>query len=254
MKSLHAFLFAFTLATCPVHFNLLDLIISIIFDESTNYEFLRYAILSSVLSFPSFQIHTYTWEPCARIPSVHIPPLIWGPKFRVHTQQHSTQELVQYYIQMITPCLLVLEDTFQTIADFSTKELAWRDWTRGDALDFCSSLHGTSAILIEVSSDFPQLLRANYGVVFQLGYSLFLSSSFQFIIHFSSIIRHYMISIQRRQITYRKRERNLLHQLTGMKTKEHQCRQRNARHWDEGSVLKKGYRQELRVEGLGAGN
>ena len=91
-KSLNAFIFSPTRATCPAHLIVL-LVILLIFGKEYKHEVPHGAFFSSLILIPPSWIQVIFPTPCSRRYSVHVFQLIWGTKFHTHAKQHEVQSI-----------------------------------------------------------------------------------------------------------------------------------------------------------------
>jgi hypothetical protein len=82
-KTLYAFLFSPTFATCAAHLIFLGLLILI---KNINYDAPHYAIFSNLLLCHPSSVQIFSSAPCSQVPSVYVLVLTSETKFHTHTK------------------------------------------------------------------------------------------------------------------------------------------------------------------------
>jgi hypothetical protein len=98
-NNLCTFLFYPIRATCPAHL-ILNFIILLYLENSTNYEAPRYAVFSTLPSLYPSLVKIFSSAPCSQTPSVYVPLVLLGTMF--HTHIETTGKIIVLYILTFT--------------------------------------------------------------------------------------------------------------------------------------------------------
>jgi hypothetical protein len=96
--------------SCSIHAtfhakkNCLDFFIPFNLNENFNHEFRHYGILFSLLSLPSYWVHTFSAAPYSRTTPVRVHPWIWDSKFHTHIKQQPNYYLLPVF-QFLGPLI-----------------------------------------------------------------------------------------------------------------------------------------------------